>query len=323
MNYQKQYAELIEDIRYKLSKLNLNRDQIEKYLASMDKIDNQIQENDEFYYYEAVLSLLKLETKLTRLIQRKNNLILPPYENKAYLKSVLLNLKQKMKNLNKLNNRIKLSIISYLLTSTMLFSAGGFLVNYEKNREPDKLYLTETRTYNSETTRTKETDEYKNLNEHTTTTIKKVMPWVREEKGYSRKEYVYQINNLSYSQIIALNDYESIIANLRCTENTIYKDDNEMYHINKYQDTYFEVTEITQNQDKYILHKSIVSTETILGFFALLLGYILVYKVNNGTLIDSLISAFVNVNITNKLNDSYETTYKLLQKQYNSLKKQQ
>ena len=69
MNYRKEYYKVIEDIKYKLSKIFLNRKIYDKYMDKLTEVTLMItKDSDEFVYYEAFLKLMTIEKSLDKYI---------------------------------------------------------------------------------------------------------------------------------------------------------------------------------------------------------------------------------------------------------------
>ena len=319
INYQKECQRIIEDIKYKLSKLYLNDDEKSKYLRNLIDIERNINKPlNEFKYYEEFLKAVKIEEELSKIIYTRTEDILPPVEEETFLKNQINNQTNELNKHKIKTKKMKLNLVSYILTLSVLLSAGTYTVMKGKNTPKEKLYYTENKTYYLKTHETRSTHEYlKAIENNSEVIIKKIDPWTINDEQASRKTYIYHIKNMSYTDLLATDDFEKIIANLTYDEQTEYTETRELQDKFKYTESIFEITEIIQSKDKYIEKKSIAALETILALFTELLVYLLLLKVNEGPLFESILKTIRNVNSTNKIIAINESTTKLLNDQYN------
>ena len=316
MNYQKEYYKLINEIKYQLSKVYLDRETETKFLEELSEIETKInQESDNFDYYEVFLRASKLAKCLSKIILSKKKVILPPYENETFLVETIKKQREDLSKYQQKLKKLKISFVSYFLTGTIFLTAGAYIIDRDSRRPNDKLYLTKTTTYCDHTDSTISSTNYEE-NRKTEVIIKKITPWVVGDKEAIRMEYTYRINNMSYDEILRSKDYEKIIANLEYQEITRTMSLENYDGMLRYYDPIYEVTEITQDKDNFVEQKKLVSKETIFALFTELLVYLLVIKVNGGPLFEKILLGASDINSTNKIIDSKITTLKLLKKQY-------
>ena len=323
MNYKKEYSKLIKDIKYKLSKLYLDQKIKAKYeqrlLALIDMID---EDSDEFRYYEAFLKAAKLEASISKLIDSKKNYILPPSENASYLAENIKTERQQLKEYKEKLKSLKVDVVSYILTGAIFLSAGAYmLTNDSKKPNDNKLYLTESKTYCDNVDKVINTSEYQSARKDSVI-IKKIMPWVRNEKEATREEYTYRINNMTYDEIVSSKDYEKAIANLEFESRTETMPIEKFGSVYRYYEPLYEVTEIKQNKDIYTLQKRFLHRDTMLALFGELMIYILVVNFNHNRLLcESILIEANDIKSTDKIIDAKRDTLTLLKKQYQVAKK--
>lgn len=323
MKYKEEYYCIIDDIRYKLSKIYLTNNEMRKYKKKLSQIEAMISDSsDSFTYYEAILKALKIESALSKIINSNKQLILPPYENESFLIANIKSQKNDLKNYQRKLRQIKTSLVSYILTGTIFLTSGAYIITKDYGKPNNRMYLTESRAYYDNVDKEVYSSSYQKENtQKTEVIIKKIMPWVSRTKEVTRQEYIYKISNMSYDEIINLKDYEKIIANLECEEKITTMPIDKFRGIFKYYEPIYEVTETIQKKEKFIEQKRIVSKETILALFGELLIYILFIDLNNKTILDSILIGASDVNLNDKIIDSKRDTLELLKKQYCMTKK--
>ena len=323
MNYQKEYYRVVKDIKYKLSKLYLNKDIESKYRRRLINIDKNITDRSDIdEYYEAFEKAIFLEEELDKLIKKHPELILPPYENKDYLKNHIHELHEKLKESDANKESLAVKLITYVLTGLLLISAGAYALTRDKDKTKEKLYLTTETTYNVSKDKTRHTYKYEKADEHINrVVIKEVTPWVVGEKEATRYERYYYINNFTYGEIISRNNYEEIIANLTYEEKVDTMSLAAYTGTMKYTEPLYEVIETYQDKSNYIEKSSPISKEAVAILFADLLVYMLALGLNNGPLIDSIVKTIKEISATSKITSYQESTLKLLKTQVKTLKR--
>ena len=323
MNYQKEYSKLIKDIKYKLSKLYLDQKVKAKYEQKLLALEDMINEDsDEFRYYEAFLKAAKLEASISKLIDSKKNYILPPTENASYLAENIKAERQQLRKYKEKLKSLKVDVVSYLLTGAIFLSTGAYTITNDTKKPSDnKLYLTESKTYCDNVDKVIDNSSYETARKDSVI-IKKIMPWVRNEKEATREEYTYRINNMTYDEIVSSKDYEKAIANLEFETKTTTMPIEKFSSVYRYYEPIYEVTEIKQNKDEYIVQKRLIHHDTMLALFGELMIYILVVSFNHNKLLcESILIGANDIKSTDKIIDAKRDTLSLLKKQYQVAKK--
>ncbi len=315
MNYQEAYHFLVEDIKYKLSKLYLDDTERNKYLSKLDAISLLINNNsDDFAYYEAFLKISSLESTLGNLINKHSDLILPPYETEKFLNDKIKKDSRELRKYEHKKDKIKARIASCALTGSILLTMGAYTVIKDREEPREKLYLTRETTYydNTATTHSKSTYEKERESE---VVIKKITPWHLTDTEAYRDIYTYHINNMTYSDIVNNKNYEEVIANLSFEERTESMPLANLSGIFHYSEPIYEVTEISQKDGKYVISRPILSNKAVTILLSELLVYLLIMNINEGPLLESILKDTKELNSTKRIIASKDSTIKVLKKQ--------
>ena len=317
MNYQKEYYKIINDLKYKLSKLYLHKNIRDKVNNKMEEIALMITDNsDDFVYYEAFLKAVSLDMMLNAYIKKYPEIVLPPFEEEIYLQKQVLKKSDEIKKYKAQLQRLKTKAITLALTGSLLITAVVYTIVRDNEKSNEELYLTHEETYYTNTDNTRYHSSYeKALNNQKEVTIKVLMPWVIGEKEATREVRTYRINNVSYNEIVTSKDYEKVIDNLSYESKVETMSIENLTGLFHYQEPIYEVTEISQDEGKYIQKKSFLDKETVLALFAELLIYLLILGINDGPLFESIITGIRDAQATQQVIDSQRGTLKLLKKQ--------
>lgn len=323
INYKVEYYKLIANIKYKLSKLYLKKDLVNNYQTRLANIASKIDyESEDFEYYEAFIEASKIENELTNILRKHQSLILPAYETKDYLKDRIHSVKECIKKIDINNQKLGIKLITYFLTGSIFITAGAYTLVREKDSPKEKLYLTTETTYNDSKDNTRYKYHYEKVDPTLNKVIiKEVTPWIPGEKEATRFERIYQINNLSYDEIINNRDYEKIIANLEYDERIDTMTMTAYNGIQKYTEPLYEVTETSQDENHYIEKNHRVSKETIALLFAELVIYMTILNLNQEPLFETIFKTARDINSNNKIINYQTSTLELLKTQVKETKK--
>lgn len=317
MNYQEEYYKIINDLKYKLSKLYLHKNMREKFNNKMAEIELMITDNsNDFTYYEAFLKAVSLDTMLNAYIKKYPEIILPPCENESYLQNQVTKKSNEIKKYQTKLQKLKTRVITCALTGSLILTAGAYTIVSNNEKTNEKLYLTHEITYYDNTNNTRYHSSYEEaLKNQKEVTIKMLMPWVMGEKEATREVRTYRINNVTYNEIVTLKNYEKVIDNLTYESKVETMSIENLTGLFHYQEPIYEVTEISQDEGNYIQKKSFLDKETVIALFAELLIYLLVLGINDGPLFESILTGLNDIKATEKVIASKKGTLKLLKKQ--------
>lgn len=194
----------------------------------------------------------------------------------------------------------RIELVSYLTVMSMFVTGASYIVNKDRSNSSYYKYNTEVMTYN---------DYYNTVNHHfeemdkedsSTLIIRKVSPWIIDGIEARRSIKEYRVKDITFDKLIFKGNYKKVISNLEYEPLMEYKYKNELRDYDRYEDDYYEVIDIIQNEDDYIERKRPISTDTILYLLSELVIYLFVMRMNEGPLYESIIT---DINEINKCKD--------------------
>lgn len=317
MDYQKEFYKLFGDIKYKLSKLYLTKEEYDNYEKQITEIALKVNDKStEFNYYEAFLKAVELDASINALINSKKDLILPAYETDSYLLKTIVERSNDIKRHKRQSQVLRTRLISYILTGAIFATAGAYTILRNREIPEEKLYLTTSTTYYDNTGSVRRNSSYtKEMNTDSEVIIKKITPWIKSEKDATRYIYTYHLKDMTYDQIIGNKNYEDVINNLTYEESTDTMSRTNLQGIFEYDEPIYEITEIKQSEDRYVTKNYPLAKETVLALFGELLVYLLFINCNGGPLFESILIGLTDLNANEKIIDSKKETLALLKEQ--------
>ena len=188
-------------------------------------------------------------------------------------------------------------IISALTAMSLFITSTSYIISKDRLDSKERYYKTEKYTYN---------DYYRTINHHYEynkasdplhyVVIRKVTPWIIDGVEARRKITIYKIKNIDFDTLIYKGNYKKVIDNLDFEVTNEYKYKNELRDYDRYEDSYYEVIDATQNKDEYIEKTRFVSIDTILMLLSEIVIYLFILKINEGPLYETIITDIKDIN---------------------------
>lgn len=299
------YEIIIQQLISKLELINTS-DYIKKlYLKKIELLELEIKKTMSSLVDNDIESQIKaLDDELNSLIISSNNgkTSIDDFIESKRIKSISQN-----KHNKQLLGKIKRKAITYLLTLSVMLTSSIYLFEREKSKTKEVLYSTNTYTYSTDYGYNNTSEDYLPKTDSEAIFIKRITPWIIEGKQAKRTIYTYRINNMSLNEILSTNNYENIINNLSFTQENEYKYKNELREYDEYEDAMYKVVYQTQDYNDYKVEYPNMNSKLLALLFCNLLIYILMVRINNGPLIESLLIDIDNLEKSDKqLDIDYE-----------------
>ncbi len=188
-------------------------------------------------------------------------------------------------------------IISALTAMSLFITSTSYIISKDRLDSKERYYKTEKYTYN---------DYYRTVNHHYEynkesdslhyVVIRKVTPWIIDGVEARRKITTYKIKNIDFDTLIYKGNYKKVIDNLDFEVTNEYKYKNELRDYDRYEESYYEVIDATQNKDEYIEKTRFVSIDTILMLLSEIVIYLFILKINEGPLYETIITDIKDIN---------------------------
>lgn len=272
---------------------------IQKLIAKLDliKTSNEVKS----LYYQKI-KLLETNLKISeysvfdynvsneiKLLNKELDNLISSSNNNTFINDKRKEIKQEEQTKRKLLSRLKIKLISYLLTLSIIITSSLYIIDSEKKKTKEVLFNTYNYIYYDESNVYENTSNYLNKTDKEALYIKRFTPWEIYKTQAKRKVYIYKISNMTIEEILNSGDFDTITKNLEFTTENEYKYRNELRDYDRYEEPIYKVEYQTQDHNDYIIRYPHLNSKRIALLLCNLLIYMLIIDINNGPLIESLL----------------------------------